>query len=80
MPMINTILIGNAHDRDINMVYPNKYLLSELAYFLCDHLSIDRNKIKISARNGNNLTGDSSRLSKYNFPLIGMEKGLYNYK
>jgi len=80
MPMINTILIGNAHDRDINMVYPNKYLLSDLAYFLCDHLNIDRNKIKISGRNGNNLTGDSAILSNYNLSMIGIEQGLRNYK
>lgn len=80
LPMISCILDGNAQDRDINMVYPNKYRLSELAYYLCDQLNLDKNKIIIKGHNGLNLTGNSEKLSKYNFSLIGIQKGLRNYQ
>ena len=80
MPMIDTILDGNAQERDINMVYHNKYRLSELAYFLCEHLGISQSKIKVAADNGCHLTGDGTKLSSYNFPLVGIKNGLKNYK
>ena len=80
MPMINCILAGLAQHQDINMVYPNKYRLSELAYYLCEQLDIDKSNIKIADYNGCNLTGDSLRLASYNFPLIGIKQGLRNYK
>lgn len=80
MPMINCILSGLAQHKDINMVYSNKYRLSELAYYMCEQLDISQSKIKIAGYNGCNLTGDSSRLASYNFPLIGIKQGLRNYK
>ena len=80
LPMIRCILDDKAQHRDINMVYPNKYRLSELAYMICDKLSLDKKKIKITGSNGHNLTGDSSRLASYRFDLIGIEQGIRNYK
>lgn len=80
IPMIECIINGDCQHRDINMVYPHKYRLSEMAYMLCDFMSINKNKITIGNSNGNNLTGDSSTLSSYNLKLIGLEQGLRNYK
>ena len=79
MPMIKCILEGNAQHRDINMVYPYKYRLSELAYQLCDHLGLSRDKISIAGYNECDLTGNSSRLESYKFDMIGVEQGLRNY-
>ena len=80
LPMIHCILNDKAQHRDINMVYPYKYRLSELAYMVCDKLGLDKQKIKIVGSNGHNLTGDSSRLASYGFDLIGIEQGIRNYK
>jgi len=80
MPMIETIIFGQSQHRDINMVYTHKYLLSELAYMLCDVMDLDKNKVKIANTNGNNLTGDAQTLASYNFNLIGLEQGIRNYR
>jgi nucleoside-diphosphate-sugar epimerase len=80
IPMIQCILNGSAQHRDINMVYPNKYRLSEVAKELCKLLGLDQNKIKIAANNGCNLSGDSSKLASYEFPLVGIHQGIRNYK
>lgn len=80
IPMIRCILDDSAQHRDINMVYPNKYRLSEVANELCELLGLNKNKIKIAASNGCNLSGDSSRLASYEFSLIGIHQGIRNYK
>ena len=80
LPMIETIVNGYSQHRDINMVYPNKYRLSQLAYTLCAHLDLPSDKIKVLNSSGNNLTGNSSVLDSYKFDLIGIDQGLRNYK
>lgn len=80
MPMIECIINNNAKHKNINMVYEEKYKLSELAFMLCDILNIDKNKIKILNSNGCNSTGNSKSLSTYNFKFIGIRKGMENYK
>lgn len=80
IPMICTIAEGYSQHRDINMVYPNKYCLSQLAYILCTHLNLPTDKIKVINSSGNNLTGNSSVLESYKFDLIGIDQGLRNYK
>lgn len=79
-PMIDCILEGNAQHRDINMVYPYKYQLSEMAEVLCQYADVPITKIKIKNPSGNNLTGDCIRFASYGFNLIGLEQGLRNYK
>lgn len=80
LPMLVRMIEGTSQHSDVNMVYPTKYLLSEMAFKLCDVLEMPRSKIKILANDGKNLTGNSAALSSYNFNLIGLEQGLGNYK
>jgi nucleoside-diphosphate-sugar epimerase len=80
LPMLERMVEGRSQHSDVNMVYPHKYQLSEMAEILCDHLGLPLSKIKIKNPTGNNLTGDSVVLSSYNFNLIGLEQGLRNYK
>jgi len=80
LPMLELMVEGRSQHSDVNMVYPHKYQLSEMAEILCDHLGLPLSKIKIKNPTGNNLTGDSVVLSSYNFKLIGLEQGLRNYK
>jgi nucleoside-diphosphate-sugar epimerase len=80
LPMLELMTSGRSQHCDVNMVYPNKYRLSEMAGLLCKHLGLPAEKIKIKNTTGNNLTGDSVALSSYKFDLIGLEQGLRNYK
>jgi dTDP-4-dehydrorhamnose reductase len=80
IPMIECILRGNSQHRDINMVYPHKYRLSDFARKLCESVDIDYRKVIIVGNNDCNLTGDSLKLASYNFPLIGIDQGIENYK
>ena len=80
LPMLELMVEGNSQHSDVNMVYPHKYQLREMAEILCKHLGLPLTKIKIKNPTGNNLTGDSVALSSYNFKLIGLEQGLRNYK
>lgn len=80
LPMIEFILNNDCIENDINLVYNSKYKLSEMAYMLCDIMNLNKNKIKILSNNGKNLTGNGLKFSTYNFKLIGLEKGLGNYK
>ena len=80
LPMLELMVQGRSQHSDVNMVYPHKYRLSEMAEILCDHLGLPLSKIKIKNSAGNNLTGDNVALSSYNFKLIGLEQGLRNYK
>lgn len=79
LPMLELMVEGRSQHSDVNMVYPHKYRLSDMAEILCDHLKLSMAKIKIKNPTGNNLTGDSQALSSYNFKLIGLEQGLRNY-
>ena len=78
--MVNCIIDGNAKHSDVNMVYKDKYRLSELAFMICDITGVDPGKIKISGNRNNNLTGNSSRLDSYGFKLQGVKQGIKNYK
>jgi nucleoside-diphosphate-sugar epimerase len=80
LPMLERMVEGRSQHSDVNMVYPYKYRLSEMAEILCKHLGLPLAKIKIKNSTGNNLTGDSVALSSYNFNMIGLEQGLRNYK
>ena len=80
LPMIKCIIAGTSQHRDINMVYPHKYQLSDMAKLLCNNADLPVSKIKIKNPEGNNLTGDSTRLNSYGFDFIGLEQGLRNYK
>jgi len=80
LPMLELMITGRSQHCDVNMVYPNKYRLSDMAKVLCNHVGLPISKIKIKDPTGNNLTGDSVALSSYKFNLIGLEQGLRNYK
>lgn len=79
IPMINTIIENNQLHRDVNMVYPTKYKMSELAeiFSRIHNLNAD---IKVIGCNGLNLTGDSVQLEHYQFNLVGLENGFRSYK
>lgn len=80
LPMMDHIVEGPIQHRDINIVYNDKYRLSDIAGMLCDELNMDKNKIKVTGFNGKNLTGNGDIYSMYVSDPIGIKQGLENYK
>lgn len=80
LPLIDHIVEGPIQHRDINVVYNDKYVLSDVAYMLCDILGQSREKIKVLGSNGKNLTGDGEIYSQYVPNPMGLKQGLRNYK
>lgn len=80
LPIIDYLINKDHYYRDINLVYKDKYRLSDLAYMICDYLKLNKNKIQIVNKGTNNLTGNSLRFAEFNFNLIGLEQGIRNYK
>lgn len=78
-PILDRIINNHCQIRDLNMVYANKYRLSEIAYMLCDHLGLDKNKITIKNQKGLNLTGSPNKIQTLDIDFIGLEKGIRNY-
>ena len=75
---IEFVLNQQCYTDDINMVYENKYKLSELANYINN---LSEKKIKINILNsGMNLsyTGDGAKLQSLNLPLTGLFNGIIN--
>ena len=80
IPAINSIIKGQNYFRDMNMVYPKKYKMSELAKLFCVVHSINPDNVVVLGNNGLNLTGSSRLLDMHNFDLLGLEQGFKLYK
>jgi nucleoside-diphosphate-sugar epimerase len=81
VPVVNAIAVNTALPwRDINMVYPHKYTMSEMARICCRLHNLSANRITVKATGENNLTGTSNRLSALDLNLTGLSAGfkLYN--
>ena len=63
--------------RDVNLVYPEKLLLSEQVEMFCNAIHINPD-IKVLT-SGLDLTGDASVLSSFNLQLKGLESGFKKY-
>ena len=64
--------------RDINCVYNDKYLISEVIEKFKQLHSIDK-EIIIKSSSENNYTGSADKLNKLNIQLKGLHQGLKNY-
>lgn len=78
--LIKKILLGEIHHRDLNMVYKEKYLISDILRKYCDLHGIDPSVINIKSSTTKNYTGSSALLDQYNLPFDGLEKSLKKYK
>jgi UDP-glucose 4-epimerase len=65
--------------KDINLVYPEKMLLSEFVNQFCKIHNMDAS-ITISKDLGLSYTGDSTRLQELDLPTLGIKHGLERYK
>lgn len=78
--VIKSVLAGHISDKDLNIVYNQKYKLSEIMKMYAQLHDLDENLITVQSEDVNNYTGNGSRLDVYNLPLLGLELSLRHYK
>ena len=77
--VIKAVINGTVQDRDLNVVYDQKYRLSDILMLYSKLHELDTTFLHINSVNILNYTGDSSRLSKYNLALDQLEQSLLLY-
>ena len=77
--VIKAVINGTIQDRDLNVVYDQKYRLSDILMLYSKLHGLDTTFLHVSSVNILNYTGDSSRLSKYNLTLDQLERSLLLY-
>jgi GDP-L-fucose synthase len=80
IPMIDAILDDTAQHHDINMVYKQKYLQSELARMFAEIHNIPHKRIIVEHKSDINFIGSSARLANHDFVFKGLEDGFRKYK
>lgn len=78
VPMIDIIMEGQAKHKDINLVYKEKYQLSDMAYQFND-ITLSQAKIIVDKTSNNNYTGDYTNFYSYNTPKMGLQLGWLRY-
>jgi UDP-glucose 4-epimerase len=77
--VIEAVIDGTIQDQDLNIVYDQKYRLSDILMLYSKLQGLDTTFLHVSSVNILNYTGDGSRLSKYNLTLDQLEKSLLLY-
>jgi dTDP-4-dehydrorhamnose reductase len=78
--VVENVLEGKITDRDINLVYRNKLLVSELLDKYCNINNVDTASIIVTGRDEKNYTGNGELLASYDLPLEGLDATLADYK
>ena len=78
-PMIDIILNGEAKHRDINLVYQEKLLLSEMAHMFNNITMSNANIVIDHEMIGLSYTGDFRRFASYNTQKMGLPLGFLRY-
>lgn len=78
--VIRAMLDGKIADKDLNIVYNQKYKLSEILKMYAQIHQLDEELILVESVDLKNYTGNGSRLNSYNLPLLGLELSLKQYK
>lgn len=77
--VIQNVFDGVITDKDINVVYKEKYKLSEFLKKYCEVHGKDPSLVEVLSSMERNYTGSSELLDKYNIPLQGLENAFKNY-
>ena len=76
--MVDIVMNGECRHSDINIVYKDKYKLSEMAAEF-NAITDSQTNIIVDDPNGNNYTGDYERFYSYNTPKMGLHLGFLRY-
>ena len=77
--VIDAVIDGTVQDRDLNVVYDQKYRLSDILMLYSKLQGWDTTFLHVKSVNMLNYTGNSDRLSKYNLVLDNLEQSLLLY-
>lgn len=78
--VVDAVLNNQITDNDMNIVYQNKSLVSDILYKYCEVNDVNVNHVKITGISDKNYTGNGDRLAKYNLKLEGIIPTLQRYK
>jgi len=78
--IIRLFIQGVIVDKDFNVVYKEKYRMSELFIKYCNIHGLDSDKVVVTSTSENNYTGDSTKIEKYLRHLQGLDNALKEYK
>jgi nucleoside-diphosphate-sugar epimerase len=77
--VIEAVIDGTIQDQDLNVVYDQKYRLSDILMLYSKLHGIDTIFLHVQSSNILNYTGNSDRLARYNLNLDNLEKSLLLY-
>ena len=63
----------------MNLVYDQKYRISEFLQLYCTVHNLDADCLRINSTSETHHTGDGSKLASCNLPLWGLEQSLKEY-
>jgi len=69
----------HSYNRDLNCVYPDKMLLSNVLRRFVEVQGLDPQVLKVLDERGFSYTGAGDKLRELRLPLSGLEQGLINY-
>jgi nucleoside-diphosphate-sugar epimerase len=77
--VIEAVLNNKVFDNDLNVVYQEKYKISEILEIYCKINNITNYEISITQVDSKNYTGNGSRLSNYKLNMQGLYSALSRY-
>jgi GDP-L-fucose synthase len=77
--VIEAVIDGTITDRDLNVVYSQKYRLSDILVLYSKLHKLNTEYLQVRSVNILNYTGNGDRLSKYNLALDNLEHSLLLY-
>ena len=78
LPMFDRAINGKLRHKCVNLVYPEKYLMSELVQYFCETHGLDREVI-VKGQGDKHYTGAWNRWADYDYPKIGLKEALKRY-
>lgn len=79
LTVVRAIMANQISDKDLNLVYNDKYTLSEILKMFARLHDLDPELVQVDSLDTKNYTGCGYRLAKYDLNLLGLERSLLNY-
>jgi nucleoside-diphosphate-sugar epimerase len=77
--VVDAVIQGKIPYKDMNLVYDQKYRISEFLQLYCTVHNLDADCLRINSTSETHHTGDGSKLASCNLPLWGLERSLKEY-
>jgi nucleoside-diphosphate-sugar epimerase len=78
LPMFDIAIAGNLKHKCVNLVYPEKFYMSDLVKYFCEIHNLDREVI-VKSIGDKNYTGAYNRWAEYEYPRVGLKEALKRY-